>query len=150
MSSTPVNQQERDALRETFGKKADSILEGLKSKSKGSYDRADLRELGVSLHRVDITEGFGPTGQKFPDFKPLSEREFRSYKIESADLPEHIREHYDGFDDAFRYSPEYSLPESDRNYEKAFQISRYIKILYNYSKKRTLTMSDHSKWYEIM
>lgn len=97
-------------------------MEGLGSESKGSYNGAELRELGVSFqHSI---------GEDFPDFKPISEREYRKYQIDSADLAEHIRTHYDGFDEAFYYTPQYPLAESNLTYEKAFQNYRYLEILH--------------------
>lgn len=151
MSSQSVNAPakpppDRDALRKKFAETADSILKGLESKSQGAYDCDALGELGVFLHHVDATEEANP----FLDFKPLSEIEYSSYKIKSADIPEHMRELYDGFDDAFNWSPDYPLTEIYLIQEKALQIARYMRILNRYSKKDGLSMRDHSKWFQIL
>lgn len=62
-----------EALREKFEEAADSVLDRFEAKRKISYDRADLRERGVSLEHVDISEDSREhIDPKFPDSNPLS------------------------------------------------------------------------------
>ncbi|KAJ5236478.1 hypothetical protein N7489_006569, partial [Penicillium chrysogenum] len=156
MSSQPVNPpvlQDHDALRKMFEEKADSILEWLESKSQVSYDCDTLREIGVLLHHMDVTDD-----QESLDFKLLSEKEYSTYKIDSARMPNHVRHHYDGFDEAFHSSFSYPLsdplPATELVYQKAFQIARYIHILQDYSKKddpdNSYSIEKNSNWYEIL
>ncbi|KAI2767910.1 hypothetical protein DTO012A8_6897 [Penicillium roqueforti] len=96
--------------------------------------------------------------QESLDFKLLSEKEYSTYKIDSARIPKHMRHHYDGFDKAFHLSFSYPLsdplPGTELVYEKAFQIARYIDILQDYSKKddpdNTSSIEKNSNWYEIL
>lgn len=149
MSASVNPTQARDAMRRMFKEKADSILKGLKSKSKGSYGRPDLRELGVSFEHVQISERDGPENQQFPDFKPLSLEEFKKYRITESTLPEDRRQRLNGFEAAFNYSPPVQMSEGYVMYERAFQIFRLIGILYSWSKKRNISMEEKSKWYQI-
>lgn len=73
-------------------------------------------------------------------------------------MPNHVRHHYDGFDEAFHSSFSYPLsdplPATELVYQKAFQIARYIHILQDYSKKddpdNSYSIEKNSNWYEIL
>ncbi|KAJ5130598.1 uncharacterized protein N7515_006637 [Penicillium bovifimosum] len=155
MTARPVNPpalQDHDALRKKFEEKADSILNGLESKSQVSYDCDALRELGVLLQHINVTDD-----QQSFDFKPLSEEEYSTYKIDSSHstgIPKHIRPHYDDFDALFHWRSSWPLSDTALTYEKAFQIARYISILKDYSEKddadNTFSIEQNSNWHQIM
>ncbi|KAJ5124053.1 uncharacterized protein N7515_007878 [Penicillium bovifimosum] len=152
MISKPANPpvlQDHDALRKKFEEKADSILHGLESKSQVSYDCDALRELGVVLQHINVTDD-----QQFPDFKPLSQAEYSTYKIDSTGIPKVRRRHYDNFNALFNWSSSWPLSDTDYMYETTFQIVRYINIFQDYFKKHdtdnTSSIARNSNWYPIL
>jgi hypothetical protein len=152
MSSKPANPpvlQDHDALRKRFEEKADSILDGLESKSQVFYDRDALRELGVVLQHIDITDDQEPL-----DFKPLSKKEYSTYKIDSTRIPKVRRRHYADFDALFNWSSSWPLSDTEYMYETTFQIVRYIDIFKDYYEKddtdNTSSIEQNSNWYPIL
>ncbi|KAJ5545227.1 hypothetical protein N7461_007531 [Penicillium sp. DV-2018c] len=141
--------QDHDALRKRFEEKADSTLDGLELKSQVSYDRDALRELGVALQDINISDDQQPL-----DFKPLSKTEYGTYKIDSTRIPKVRRSYYDDFDAFSNWSSSRPLSDTQYMYETTRQIPGYINILKYYSKKddtdNPSSLEQNSNWYQIL
>lgn len=72
----------------------------------------------ASPERMSKSSNDGPGNQKFPDFKPLSENEFAKYTFVESTLPEHRRQLWVNFENAFNYSAPKPVSEASINYER--------------------------------
>ena len=151
MPSSPVDQQERARLRDKYNQAARCIIHELQSRSQPAYTHDELAQFRGSVQPID------PEDPKFTDseaclFRPLSQKELKTYKINRKALPEVEHQYLYEFKDTFHDVAD-KVSEPCQMWDRAGQILFYIEIYEERAERKrgksTYSVQERSHWDHI-